>query len=626
MVKAAMPGRPARRLSGRPRLATAALLCLNTPMQKHRDLWKEIIASALTAMAEEAQGAGAAAGTAIDSNAMVVETPPKPEMGDLAFPMFSFARALRKAPPLIAQEVVRRIGESTAGQASAMGEAAAAGPYVNVRLERTSVIQEVLREVAAEGASYGKSDALAGARVLLEFSCPNTNKPLHIGHLRNDAIGESLSRILREAGAELRKVNLINDRGVHICKSMLAYRMFGGETTPESEGIKGDHFVGDYYVKYAQWAKDHPEAEEQVRLMLRQWEEGDPGVMALWHRMNGWVISGIEETYRRTGVSFDQVYHESEIYKLGRQEVLAGLEKDIFQRDPDGSVWADLSGKGMDREVLLRSDGTSIYLTQDIGTAIQRSRDWPFDRLIYVVGSEQRHHFKVLFQVLSVLGYAWAANLHHLAYGMVNLPEGKMKSREGTVVDADDLLDELEAMAAEEIRGKEREEDVGDLSKTAREIALGALHYWLLQISPQKDMTFDPKESLSFNGNTGPYLQYSGARISSVLRKFEQRKDSFREGRVSPASLGLPEEWEIAKALALFPETVAAAARDLNPSVLAVSLFELCKAFSRYYQDNPILRNEDASLVVSRIALLRGVLQVLRNGLALLGIPFLEAM
>jgi arginyl-tRNA synthetase len=597
-------------------------------MQKHRDLWKEIIAGALTAMADEAKGAGAASGPAIDPNAIIVETPPKPDLGDIAFPMFPFARPLRKAPPLIAQEVVKRIGGAGAagGRTAAGGEAIAAGPYVNVRLDRTAAIEEILREVAAEGTRYGKSDALARTRILLEFSCPNTNKPLHIGHLRNDAIGESLSRILAEAGADLRKVNLINDRGVHICKSMLAYRMFGGETTPESEGIKGDHFVGDYYVKYAQWAKDHPEAEEQVRLMLRQWEEGDPEVIALWRRMNGWVIAGIEQTYRRTGVTFDQVYYESEIYTLGKQEVLGGLEKGIFQRDPDGSVWADLSDKGMDREVLLRSDGTSIYMTQDIGTAIQRSRDWPFDKLVYVVGSEQRHHFKVLFQVLSVLGYPWAANLHHLAYGMVNLPEGKMKSREGTVVDADDLLDELEGMAAEEIRGKEREEDVGDLSKTAREIALGALHYWLLQTSPQKDMTFDPKESLAFNGNTGPYLQYTGARISSVLRKFEQRKDSFREGRVSSAALFLPEEWELAKSLALFPETVAAAARDLNPSVLAVSLFELCKAFSRYYQDNPILRNEDQNLVVSRIALIRGVLQVLRNGLALLGIPFLEAM
>ena len=421
-------------------------------------------------------------------------------------------------------------------------------------------------------------------------------------------------------------MNLINDRGVHICKSMLAYRMFGRGTTPASEGIKGDHFVGDYYVKYAQHAKDHPEADEQVRQMLRQWEDGDPDVRALWRTMNGWVIEGIEQTYGRTGVSFDTVYYESDIYTLGKKEVLDGLARGLFQKDPDGSIWADLSGAGMDREVLLRSDGTSIYLTQDIGTAVQRSRDWPFDRLIYVVGSEQRHHFKVLFQVLSQLGHPWAASLHHLAYGMVNLPEGKMKSREGTVVDADDLLDELESMAAGEIREKEREEEVGDIAETARLIALGALHYWLLQTSPQKDMTFDPKESLSFNGNTGPYLQYTGARISSVLRKFEQRKASYAGGQVSAGALGLPEEWELVKSLALFPELVAASARDLNPSVLAASLYDLCKSFSRYYQDHQILRNEDASLVVSRIALLRGVLQVLRNGLSLLGIPFLEAM
>jgi arginyl-tRNA synthetase len=407
---------------------------------------------------------------------------------------------------------------------------------------------------------------------------------------------------------------------------MLAYRLFGGAATPGSEGLKGDHFVGDYYVKYAQWAKEHPEADEQVRQMLRQWEDGDPGVRALWKTMNGWVIEGIEQTYRRTGVSFDRTYYESEIYTLGKDEVLAGLARGLFQKDPDGSVWADLSAAGMEREVLLRSDGTSIYLTQDIGTAIQRSRDWPFDRLIYVVGSEQRHHFKVLFQVLGQLGHPWASSLHHLAYGMVNLPEGKMKSREGTVVDADDLLDELEAMAADEIRQKEREGEVGDIAATARQVALGALHYWLLQTSPQKDMSFDPKESLSFNGNTGPYLQYTGARISSVLRKFAERGAAFSTGRASPEAIGLAEEWELVKSLSLFPEAVAGAARDLNPSGVAVPLFELCKSFSRYYQDYPILRNEDANLVVSRIALLRAVLQVLRNGLALLGIPFLEAM
>jgi arginyl-tRNA synthetase len=276
--------------------------------------------------------------------------------------------------------------------------------------------------------------------------------------------------------------------------------------------------------------------------------------------------------------------------------------------------------------VLLRGDGTSLYITQDIGTAIQRSTDWPFDMLIYIVGSEQRHHFVVLFKVLEMLGYTWAGNLHHLAYGMVNLPEGKMKSREGTVVDADDLLDELEKLAADEIRNKEREDEVGDLGRTARDIALGALHYWLLQVTAGKDMTFDPKESISFNGNTGPYLQYTGARISSMLRKFEERRDTFSAGVFSAKALSLPDEWEIAKSLASFPETVVAAARDLNPSVLTAYLFELCKSFSRYYQDHPVLRNDDANLVVSRIGLVRGMAQVVKNGLNLLGIPFLEAM
>lgn len=587
-------------------------------MKKYQEQWRRIIAEALASFASETGASG------IDASAIVVETPPKPEMGDIAFPMFPFARSLRKGPPVIAAEIARRVpGVPGAGEA---GTALAAGPYVNVRLAPAAVIGDILSEIAAEGASYGRGTAMSGSRVMLEFSCPNTNKPLHLGHLRNDAIGESLSRILSAAGATLRKVNLINDRGVHICKSMLAYRMFGGTATPESAGVKGDHFVGGYYVKYAQWAKEHPEAEEEVREMLRKWEEGDPDVVALWRRMNGWVVAGIEESYRRTGVTFDQVYFESDVYKLGRSEILASIEKGMFQKDPDGSVWVDLTDQGMDREVLLRSDGTSLYITQDIGVAIQRSKDWPFDRLIYVVGSEQRHHFNVLFKVLAVLGYPWAANLHHLAYGMVNLPEGKMKSREGTVVDADDMLDELEKLAAEEIRTKEREEEVGDLSRTSREIALGALNYWLLQITAAKDMTFDPKESISFNGNTGPYLQYTGARISSMLRKFEERREKYSAGKYSSAALALPEEWEIAKSLALFPETIVASARELNPSVLTGYLFELCRSFSRYYQDHPVLRNEDQDLVISRIALVRAMGQVVRNGLQLLGIPFLEAM
>ena len=587
-------------------------------MKKYTDQWRNIVAAALQDLARESSITG------LETGGLVLETPPKPEMGDIAFPMFPFARAFRMAPPAIAAEVARRVAAMPAAHGA--GVAGAAGPYVNVKLAPTPVIEDVLSVIAEMGAEYGRETGMAGRRVMLEFSCPNTNKPLHLGHLRNDALGESLSRIIAAAGATLRKVNLINDRGVHICKSMLAYRMFGGDTTPETEGIKGDHFVGAYYVKYAQHVKDHPEAEEEVRQMLRMWEEGDAEVTALWKTMNQWVIDGIEQSYARTGISFDQVYFESDIYKLGRSEILSGIEKGLFQKDADGSVWVDLTSKGMDREVLLRSDGTSLYLTQDIGVAIQRFKDWPFDRLIYVVASEQRHHFQVLFKVLEILGFPWAANLHHLAYGMVNLPEGKMKSREGTVVDADDLLDELEKLAADEIKAKEREEDVGDLSRTARDIALGALNYWLLQVTAVKDMTFDPKESISFNGNTGPYLQYTGARISSMLRKFEARKGQYSAGAYSAAALSLPEEWELAKSLALFPETVTAAARELNPSVLTTYLFELCKSFSRYYQDHPVLRNEDASLVQSRIALVRGMAQVVRNGLALLGIPFLEAM
>jgi arginyl-tRNA synthetase len=587
-------------------------------MRKYKDMWRQRVAQAL---------AGSAADASIgelDTSALVTETPPRPEMGDIAFPMFPFARAFRKAPPVIAREIAGRIAGG--GPWDDGGRAEAAGPYVNVRLAPAAVIDDILGEVDAQRQSFGRSRTLDAQRITLEFSCPNTNKPLHLGHLRNDAIGESLSRIMSAAGATLRKVNLINDRGVHICKTMLAYRMFGDGTTPEQTGMKGDHFVGDFYVKYAQYEKDHPSAEEEVRVMLRAWEDGDPETLALWRRMNSWVMAGIEETYRRTGVSFDAVYFESDIYTFGRQEVMAGVERGIFQKDPDASVWVDLTDDGMEREVLLRSDGTSLYLTQDIGTAIQRSKDWPFDRMIYVVGSEQRHHFQVLFKVLSRLGYGWAGSLHHLAYGMVNLPEGKMKSREGTVVDADDLLDELERLAVDEIRGKEREEDVGDLSGTARDIALGALHYWLLQVTAGKDMTFDPKESISFNGNTGPYLQYTGARISSMLRKFEERREKFRAGSYSAKALSLPEEWEIAKSLAQLPDIVSAAAKELNPSVLSAYLFELCKGFSRYYQDHPVLRNEDADLVVSRIALVKAVLQVLKNGLGLLGIPFLSAM
>jgi len=585
-------------------------------MRKYREQWQKAATEVIRSLLQQSGIAGA------EIPMPTPETPPSPELGDISFPMFPFAKALRTAPALIAKNVAAGLGSIITDG----GEAKADGPYVNIRLNQKSFIEDTLAAIRTEGEQFGGLTELAGKRIVVEFSCPNTNKPLHLGHLRNDALGECLSRILARAGAAVRKVNLINDRGVHICKSMLAYKLFGGSKTPQSEGVKGDHFVGNFYVEYSRYAEKNTQAEDQVRDYLRKWEEGDPEIKALWRTMNDWVISGIEATYKRTGVSFDKIYFESELYTIGRAQVLAGVDRGTFQREADGSVWVDLTDKGLDKEVLLRADGTSLYLTQDIGTAIQRSQDWPFDRLIYIVGSEQKYHFRVLFEVMKLLGFPWAENLHHLSYGMVNLPEGKMKSREGTVVDADDLLDELEGLAAEEIKNKEREEEVGDLSKTARDIALGALNYWFLQTTPVKDMTFDPKESISFNGNTGPYAQYTGARISSIMRKYQQRRESFKGGAFSAAALSLPEEWELAKTIADFPEAVNAAAKGYNPSIITGYIHDLCKSFSRYYQDHPILRNTDADLVVSRIALAQGVLQTLKNAFSLAGIPFLEAM
>ncbi|MBN1835967.1 MAG: arginine--tRNA ligase [Spirochaetales bacterium] len=585
-------------------------------MRRYQELWKHIIR-------EQVEGL---AGQPVDPQSVVLETPPRPELGEIAFPMFPFARVLRRAPAQIAQELAARLAGRPDTAHPLTGRAEAQGPYLNVHLDRREVAERTVGEILQSVDLYGHGDEYRGQRVVVEFSAPNTNKPLHLGHLRNDAIGMATARILEEAGAEVLKVNLINDRGIHICKSMLAYQQFGGGVTPEQLGQKGDHLVGDYYVRFAAWAKEDPRAEERAREMLAAWEQGEPQTRALWETMNRWAIEGITETYRATGVSFDRIYRESDTYLLGRQVVLEGVEGGIFQRDPDGSVWVDLSAQGLDRKVLLRSDGTSLYVTQDIGTAVQRHHDWPFDQMIYVVGNEQRHHFQVLFEILAMLGHEWARNLHHLAYGMVNLPEGKMKSREGTVVDADDLIESMEALAIEEIREKGREAEIEDLSGAARKIALGALHFYLLQPSPYKDMIFDPKESISFLGSTGPYLQYTGARISSMLRKFGERRERFAGGSFRPELLKAPEEWEILKRLSAYPDTVLLAARELNPSVLTAHLYELARAFSQFWHEHPVLQNEDADLVVSRISLARSVRQVLYNGMRLIGVPFLERM
>jgi len=615
-------------------------------MYDYREEWKQKISGEISKLLNN--GTLNEPSTTVSPEQVVVEIPPSPSMGDLGFPMFGFAKLLRKGPPQIAQMV-----------AAGLPGTAAIGPYVNIHLDRGEVARNILREILGQdssrnengpsvgqnGPSVGRPNTLRGSRIMVEFSGPNTNKPLHLGHLRNDALGESISRILLACGADVRRVNIINDRGIHICKSMLAYGEHGEGKTPESAGVKSDHFVGDWYVRFNQDFKEEAgalerekglskkEAEAQTPLLLRaqellrKWEAGDSETVALWKKMTAWAIDGWKETYKRTGVSFDKYDFESDNWLLGKEEVLKGLEKGIFYREADGAIAVDLSAEKLDKKILLRSDGTSIYITQDFGIAINRHKDWPFDRLIYVVGAEQQYHFKVLFLLLQKLGFSWAKNLCHLSYGMVNLPEGKMKSREGTIVDADDLIDSLRGMALEEIRGKEREEAVGSPEEAAEKIAVGALHYFLLQVSPSRDILFDPKESLSFNGNTGPYLQYMGARISSLLRKASER-NAAEETTGEPCFelLTHDAEWELAKTLGDYNNAVAAAAEAMDPSLLAAYLYELAKSFSRFYHDCPVLSADGPDLTEARLALSKAVLVVLKDALHLVCIPFLEVM
>lgn len=550
-----------------------------------------------------------------------LQTPPRPEMGDLAFPLFVYAKAFKKSPADIASALAARIN---ALKERPEGEAFAAGPYLNVKVSLEDTVRKAFEEMESDPDNWGRVKTLQNKKIMVEFSGPNTNKPLHLGHVRNDSIGFSISNILNFCGAEVYKVNIINNRGIHICKSMLAYSKFGNGSTPESTGIKGDHFVGDYYVRFAQWEKEDPKAIDGAQELLKKWEEGDRDVVSLWTLMNNWTIEGIKETYRQMGISFDKYYYESDTYKLGKDKVLDGLARGIFQRDTDGSVFIDNSDIGLDKKILLRKDGTSIYITQDIGTAIERHKDWPFDSLVYVVANEQQYHFKVLFNVLDKLGYSWAKDLHHLSYGMVFLPDGKMKSREGTVVDADDLMRELTEMAKSEIIEKNRQNEIEDIDRTSHDIALGAINYYMLQTDPLKDITFNPKESISFNGNTGPYLQYMGARISSMLAKYDE--SDYEGVSFSPSELSLDDERELLKMVLSFPDTVSKAAERYNPAVICSFLYDMCKLFSHYYHDNRILDAGKESLVVARISLCKMVLRTLKNGFGLVGIPFLKKM
>lgn len=572
---------------------------------------------------------------------IVVQNAPNQELGDIGVPMFIFAKPSRMAPPVIASEVASLIKECK------LGKVIAAGPYVNIKLDKAFAASPILKAVAEQGENYGSFNQegkkpLEGRRVMVEYSSPNTNKPLHLGHIRNDALGESVSRILKAAGADVYRVNIINNRGIHICKSMLAYKMFHESKgdTPESLGMKGDHFVGQCYVEFDRWLKGekdkpetaHPEAAQQAEEMLIKWEAGDPEVRALWAKMNEWTFDGVKETYARTGVGFEKYYFESDTYIKGKDQILKGLEKGIFFKAEDGSVRIDVTdvvGKGKDEDnhekVLLRKDGTSVYITQDIGTAISRHDDWPFNQLVYVVASEQNYHFKILFYILKKLGFEWAEKLYHLSYGLVNLPSGRMKSREGTIVDADDLIDSLHADALKAIKERGRDGDV-DADDVAEKVAIGALHYYMLQATPAKDMLFNPSESLSFNGNTGPYLQYMGARINSILAKAKEAGIKSDSSDAAVALLTNEDEWALIKNLGDFPSIVEKAAENLDPSTVAAYVYETAKDFSKFYQICSIVNAENAKLAGARLYLAECTLQVIKNAMKLVLVPYLEKM
>ncbi|MFP4056403.1 MAG: arginine--tRNA ligase [Candidatus Brocadiia bacterium] len=554
-----------------------------------------------------------------DVGGLDVQFAPTPsfEVGELGFGCFPLAKVLRRSPNDIAARLAERIELPPP-----LRGARAVGPYLNLFVDRSAFLRRLCSEIAEAGQAYGSTREGQGLRVALEFSSPNTNKPQHLGHIRNNLVGMCLARLLEAAGHDVVKVNLVNDRGVHICKSMLAYQRWGQGETPQSAGRKGDHLVGDYYVRFAQAADRDPSLNAQAQRLLQRWEDGEPQTVELWKTMNRWVYEGFQETYRRLGVSFDHVYYESETYRHGREIVLRALDAGLCRRLPDGAVEVDLSDEGLDRKILLRRDGTSVYMTQDLGTAVRRVEELAPDALYYVVGSEQIYHFRVLFALLRRLGYAWADRCRHISYGMVYLPEGKMKSREGKVVDADDLLDEVERLSAQAVAEKHPDISGPELERRQRQIALGAIAFYLLNVNLEKDISFDPAASVSFEGDTGPYIQYAHTRICGILRKASQRET----GPPEFAQLGNDDEMALGLGLLRFPAAVRDAARTTNPARLAGHVLELARTFAQFYHQNPVLQAGTPGLVAARLELCRAVRAVLQRGLNLLGIEAPERM
>ena len=567
--------------------------------------------------------------------------------GHLTLVVFPFLRMSKKGPEQTAQE----IGEYLQANESSVAAFNVIKGFLNLTIASSAWI-ELLNGIHADK-QYGIVAATDNSPlVMIEYSSPNTNKPLHLGHVRNNLLGNALANIVAANGNKVVKTNIVNDRGIHICKSMLAWQKYGNGETPESSGKKGDHLIGDYYVSFdkhykadvkelmakfqsegmnEEEAKAKAEAEsplmKEAREMLVKWEANDPEVRELWKKMNDWVYAGFDETYRMMGVTFDKIYYESNPYLEGKEKVMEGLEKGFFYRKEDGSVWADLTGEGLDHKLLLRADGTSVYMTQDIGTAKLRFADYPIDKMIYVVGNEQNYHFQVLSILLDKLGFEWGKGLVHFSYGMVELPEGKMKSREGTVVDADDLMAEMIDTA------KETSNELGKLDgltkeeadNIARIVGLGALKYFILKVDARKNMTFNPKESIDFNGNTGPFIQYTYARIQSILRKAKEA--SIENPAQLPASIELSEKEEgLIQMVADFAAIVKQAGEDYSPSIIANYTYDLVKEYNQFYHDFSNLREENEAVKVFRLALSEDVAKVVRLGMGLLGIEVPDRM
>ncbi len=559
--------------------------------------------------------------------------------GDITVVIFPMLRVVKGNP----EKIGMAIGDYLIKEVDEVAQFNVIKGFLNISINNSYYLDAF--SVIQANEQFGIQQVKEEGAVMVEYSSPNTNKPLHLGHIRNNLLGYSVAEILKASGKKVYKTQIINDRGIHICKSMLAWKLFGGGETPASSGLKGDKLVGNYYVAFDKAFKkevaqlisegrSREEAEQEAPLlkeaqeMLRQWEAGAPEVVTLWKTMNAWVYEGFKETYENLGVDFDQLYYESNTYLLGKDVVEEGLQSGVFFKKDDGSVWIDLTEDGLDEKIVLRSDGTAVYMTQDIGTAIQRVRDFPdINGMVYTVGNEQDYHFKVLFLILKKLGYSWASHLYHLSYGMVDLPSGKMKSREGTVVDADDLISEMTQTAANISRELGKLEAYSEEEKSAlyKTIGLGALKYYILKVDPKKRILFDPEESVDFQGNTGPFIQYTYARIQSILRKAADIVQSKNNNNKQIINLHLKEK-ELIKLLLAFPDTISLAAAQYSPALLANYTYDLVKEFNSFYQQVSILGEEDAEIRTFRVLLSAKVAEVIRTGFSLLGIQVPDRM